>query len=335
MKGPSVLLTTRFFLFFSALDYHVNAAAISNSNGNERLTLPNNSTAPQANSFQILPSSSSSNLYWPLESRVPTADPGSEVLVRPQNTSVLTAGRVSCNGRLYGRNFKLASCLQVYALMSSDQTLRTFGERGTGDYEAPLPFRYLSADGLCAVDLSHAAGVTSDSVSPADLKEAVLVLIEICVQGKPSEGGLMTGLGVNKGLALRVVRYKPSVTCGLPNSGPPWITCTHILDRMPADSQRRIFGPEKWANTTVPLPLSYTTQQRRCGLIVDGTEPGDVSDTSDWYKVWAAANAVNYMCVHEGKRGVSVGLGDRGSLYLELKDVAQPDTLANASIATS
>ena len=360
MSVSSLLLRSILLIWsLSALTSLVNAAAIANSDANGKLELPSNSSATSNDSFQTLPSSTSPNLYWPLESPVPTTDPGSEVLVLPVNTSALTAGQLSCNGRLYGRNFNLPSCLQVYHLMSSDNTPRIFGERGTGDYEAPLPFRYLSADGLCAVDLSHASGVISDTVAPGDLKEAARVLIDVCVAGKPSEGGLMTGLGQNKGLALRVVRYKPSVTCGPADTGPPWITCTHILDNMPADNQKRIFGPQNWANTTVALPASFTTQQRRCGLVVDGTEPGSVSDTSDWYKIWAAANAVNYMCVHGGKRGVAVGVGkhpssksssfaracalclnpwlricegERRLLHVELKDVA---TTANAPIAAS
>ncbi|KAL8826311.1 MAG: hypothetical protein Q9191_003882 [Dirinaria sp. TL-2023a] len=334
MKGPEVHLSISFVCLLYVLKL---AVAVSNPNNNGNLVLPNKNSTSLNTSFQILPTSpSSSNLYWPLESQSAIPNPDTNnILVLPPNTSTLTTGQISCSGRLYGRNFRLASCLQIYELMSADRGVRTFGQRGTGAYEAPLPFRYLSADGLCAIDISHAAGVVSDSVAPGDLREAARVLINICVQGKPSEGGLMTRLGVNGGLALRVVRYKPSVTCGLPNSGPPWITCAHILDNMPADSQRRVFGPEGWQNTSVPLPLSYTTAQRRCGLVVDGTEPGDVSDATDWYKVWAAANAVNYMCVHGAKRGVSVGLGERGLLYVELKDVAQPDTVANASIAIS
>ena len=35
-----------------------------------------------------------------------------------------------------------------------------------------------------------------------------------------------------------------------------------------------------------------------------------VSDSSSWYPIWAAANAVDYMCAQLGKKGVALGLGE-------------------------
>ncbi|KAI4127650.1 MAG: hypothetical protein LQ338_003098 [Usnochroma carphineum] len=219
--------------------------------------------------------------------------------------------------------------------MSLDTALRSFGERGTGVYDAPLPFRYLSLDGLCAIDLSHAAGVISDSIVPAELNDAALLVYQICLSGTPNEGGLATGLGVNRGLALRVVPYRPSVTCGPDGSGPPWKTCRGILDAMPANNKRQVFGPKDDDRTTVALPWSFTTGLRSCGLIIDNIQPGSVSDTGDWYKLWAAANAVNFMCNQSGKRGVATGLGDNKLLYVELKDLRQADDRTNDTTATS
>ena len=293
----------------TTLACNVGAVANTDSNINGQVNFSSTSSST-LNHFKILPISTPSDVYWPLEN--PTTLTSSSPDDFRFNTSTLTAGHahISCNGRLYGRNFNLASCLQVWHLMSSDTTLRTFGVRGSGeDYEAPLPFRYLSVDGLCAIDLSHASGVVRETVAPSDLKDAAELLIQICVNGRPSEGGLATGLGVNKGLALRIVRYQPTVTCGPEDTGPPWITCARILDNMPTDSQRQVYGPPELENTTVALPWSYTTLDRRCAMIVDGLEPGKVSDASDWYKIWAAANAVSYMCVHQGKRGVALSLG--------------------------
>ena len=101
---------------------------------------------------------------------------------------------------------------------------RTFGDRAAGAWDAPLPFRYLSHDGLCAVDVSHSHGSTFDTVTPLALKETARLLIQICVQTPPSIGGLATGLGENKALSMRIVPYKPTVYCGPVDSGPPWIT---------------------------------------------------------------------------------------------------------------
>lgn len=45
-------------------------------------------------------------------------------------------------------------------------------------------------------------------------------------------------------------------------------------------------------------------------IVVDAIHEGEVSDTSDWYKIWAAANAVDYMCTQLGRKGLALGLGE-------------------------
>ena len=257
------------------------------------------------------PSVNSSPTIWPVDSPAPLSVPVPDL--GSSKTSNLTASLPACNGRLYGRNLRLSSCMQLYHAMSSYTVPQTFGERSTGYYDAPLPFRYLSHDGLCALDLAHAAGVMSDTIAPVDLKVAARLLISVCVAQAPNEGGLLTGLGQNKALALRLVPYRPTVICGPDNSGPPWLSCRDIVDRMPANNKKQIFGPKEDARTTVVLPWKYTTTRQRCGLFVDGTEPGRTTDTSDWYKIWAAANAVDFMCTQLGRNGSATRLGELAS----------------------
>jgi hypothetical protein len=271
--------------------------------------------APSSKSSTIIPSSASANIYWPLESPAPIAGPS--LAATTSNESTLTAGHISCNGQQYGRNLNLQSCLQVHHAMSALPKPKTFGQRGTGfTYDAPLPFRYLSHDGLCAIDISHVAGVDFDTVAPIDLKQAAESLIAICVSGQPSIGGISTGLGVNKGLLMRIVPYRPSVHCGPEDTGPPWVSCRHIIDRIPASSQQQVFGPAGWDNTTVPIPWAKTSTAKRCVMLINAIAPGQVSDSSDWYKIWAAANAVDYMCAQLGKNGLALGLGESFPLIL-------------------
>ena len=272
-----------------------------------RWQLPLNITS-SFKDFTILPPSAASNTYWPLDFPAPIGDASDEI--DTSNTSSLTAGQVSCNGQVYGRNFNLGSCIQVYHAMSSSTMPATFGERGTGTYDVNLPFRYLSRDGLCAIDISHRRDLNFETISPIELKEAAAIMIQICVSGQPSIGGITTGLGVNKGLSMRVVPYRPNVYCGPPDSGPPWITCRRVIDVMPASGKAEIFGPKAWENTTVEIPWAQTTVRRRCMVVVDAIHEGEVSDTSDWYKIWAAANAVDYMCAQLGKKGLALGLGE-------------------------
>lgn len=297
-----------FELVFTSIQ-NANTVAVTNANVISRLPLPDHNASYLGSNFSLLSSPSSTDLYWPLDS--PALLPNPNYDPRPSNTSSLSDLPISCDGRLYGRKFNLASCLQINHAMSSDTRPRTFGKRSSSDrWDANLPFRYLSRDGSCAIDVGIGAGETFDTVSPLDLKEAASRLIRICVAVEPSEGGLYTGLGVNKALSLRIVRYRPNVFCGPEGSGPPWVTCRHIIDQMSADSQKQIFGPRQFENTTVPVPWRWTTIKRRCALTIDATEPGLVSDSGDWYKMWFAANAVDYMCAQLGKRGVALGLGE-------------------------
>lgn len=167
---------------------------------------PLDDAAPSNMESTVSPLGRPSSIYWPLDSAFPITDPSSNITSSNQSVG---ASIPTCNGRLYGRNLQLASCIQVFRAMSSDTVPVTFGERGGQGYDAPLPFRYLSHDGRCAIDVAHAVGVKSDSVVPLDLKNAAWLLIQVCVSIKPNEGGLITGLGENKGLSIRMVPYKP------------------------------------------------------------------------------------------------------------------------------
>ncbi|KAL8856138.1 MAG: hypothetical protein Q9178_007263 [Gyalolechia marmorata] len=104
---------------------------------------------------------------------------------------------------------------------------------------------------------------------------------------------------------------------------------------MPANNKAQVFGPKEDRRTTVPLPWKYTTARQRCGVFVDGTEPGKTVDTGNWYKIWAAANAVEFMCTQLGKDGNATSLGDNKELMVELKDMRRTNMPTDESIATS
>ena len=204
----------------------------------------------------------------------------------------------------------MQSCVQVLHAMSSDPDPITLGARTfSARFDAPLPFRYLSHDGLCAVDINNSPGVDFDTVSPLELKEAAHLLIQVCVALMPSTGGFINGLGVNKGLWMRVVPYRPTVLCGPEGSGPPWITCRNVIDVMSAGSEKQTFGPRDWDNTTVPIPFAHTTDARRCALLIYATSPGKISASADWYRLWLAANAIDYICIQLGRKGLALGQG--------------------------
>ncbi|KAI4287443.1 MAG: hypothetical protein L6R35_003304, partial [Caloplaca aegaea] len=182
-----------------------------------------NQALPLTKNPSHLPHADASKIYWPLQSPFPVTP--SSPASNTANTST-QASLPTCNGRLYGRNLNLASCRQILAAMSDYPGTKSFGQRRTeGFYEAPLPFRYLSHDGRCAIDLARARGeIFSDIVSPHDLKNAAAAIIQICVGLPPNVGGLITGLGEMGGILLRVVPYRPSVTPTRKSSAPATLT---------------------------------------------------------------------------------------------------------------
>lgn len=122
----------------------------------------------------------------------------------------------------------------------------------------------------------------------------------------------MSNIGVNGGLGVRVMPYKPNVHCDPIGTSPPWNDCRKIIDDMPAEDTKQIFGQQDDPDPTitVQLPAGYNTQLRRCQVYVDTLKPEVRTDTYDWYKLWAAANAVDYMCVQQKRSGLAIGHGE-------------------------
>ncbi|KAL6715231.1 hypothetical protein ACLMJK_007495 [Lecanora helva] len=197
---------------------------------------------------------------------------------------------------------------------------QTFGERGKDSkWDINLPFRFLSIelkeqsrgldDGLCAIDISHRVGEDFDTIIPTNLRLYAEALLNICVRGTPNEGGVVTNIGQNGNLALRIVPYRPmNIRCKERGTAPPPMICRKILDLMPADGTERRFGPPGDPSIEIPLPKRFMTPEMRCALAVS-TNAG--TDVLDWYKIWAAALAVEVLCVEvRGAEGMVSGLGE-------------------------
>ena len=149
---------------------------------------------------------------------------------------------------------------------------------------------------------------------PSNLKLNAQALVGICVHGTPNQGGVATNLGENGHLTLRVTPYRPQVRCKAPGSAPPFATCRKILDMMHADGEQRRFGYLSDPETQVRLPQRLITPERRCLLTLDTLSN---SDSSDWYKIWAAGVAIEVMCVEYKKAaGVAYGLGKEPPPFL-------------------
>jgi len=169
----------------------------------------------------------------------------------------------------------------------------------------------VTGDGLCAIDISLKRDFDFDTMIPDDMKLSVRALIDICVRGNPNQGGVVTNLGENGALAVRITPYRPNVQCGHPGTAPPFMNCREVLDLMPTSGLQLRFGPRNDPTAQVVVPRYYTEKDRRCGFAVDTIGSTDVAD---WYKLWAAAVAVEVMCL-EVKNAGGLGLG-LGKLFL-------------------
>lgn len=61
--------------------------------------------------------------------------------IQPSN---LTVDDIKCDGQKWGYNLIKASCAKAWEQMPTDSEVLTYGARGQGFFERPLPYRYLS-----------------------------------------------------------------------------------------------------------------------------------------------------------------------------------------------
>lgn len=250
------------------------------------LILPANGTNPLSPSDRntVLPDPDAGNgdIVWPDTST--SLNDSSSFL----NTSSQPLGspQYHCNGKAYGKNLNLASCTQALHLMPDTKKPLTFGQRGKGDWDANLPFRILSRNGLCAIDIAHRAGAVSDTITPVALRQNAAALIDLCVGTKPNEGGVVSNLGKHGNLALRVTPYRPRVTCQA--QGPLASDCKAIIDVLPVDGQKQVFGRKGNPDPeiTLRIPISYLSWRRECQVYIDTLPETDI-ERYDWYKICA------------------------------------------------
>lgn len=240
----------------------------------------------------------------------------SSILQLPSlNASILSpelgAPSIRCNGKAYGRNLKLTSCLQALNKVPQSTGPMVLGQRGKGEWDGVLPYRIMSSDGLCAIDISHKAGILSDSIIPSDLRQSVKLVIDVCVRGNPNEGGVVGNIGKDGNLAVRVMPYKPNVRCGRAIPTSLIRDCKLILDQMQTSETEEVFGQkgDEDPSITIKLPATLTGAAGRCQVFIDTLVPGQGQDTYNMYKIWAAATAIEHMCIYKSQNGIALRLG--------------------------
>ena len=103
------------------------------------LSLPTSSSLNQP-TIPLIPATLSSNLTLSSSAGNLTVNPA-----------------IRCDGGSYKRDLRTASCLDALLTIPNDPTPITFGTRGSGVFDVPLPHRWISGE-IFALKISEAGG---------------------------------------------------------------------------------------------------------------------------------------------------------------------------------
>ncbi|MCJ1451984.1 hypothetical protein MMC28_002324 [Mycoblastus sanguinarius] len=206
----------------------------------------------------------------------------------------------------------------------------TWAERESGvPYNFPLPYRVLSNDGLCFLQIVLVPGALSGDASLTQIGQAGYTLLRECVI-KRGLGGIAAKTGGDNNLNVVIASYRPTVRCDRTSTaGPPWESCIKVFAAMNADRAPLVFGDPQDPRVQVPLPLTLPGDSSgRCKVEVNKVGP---STTSTYYHLWEAVMAVGTMCLRSSQKGGKAsGIGARGNMYLTLSN-HQATNLAQSS----
>ena len=173
----------------------------------------------------------------------------------------------------YGSRVKLASCTNAWQKIPRDSELRLYGLRAEiaagAHVDVGLPLRYLSDDGLCAIDIrakydKDPVLKIPDLAENVEVSQAAKVVLDHCVQEKRL-GGSILGFSQRDLLVLVVTSYEPKAICDHAALEPPFEPfCKKVLQSMPARNKKDVFGFRADRQGPVPsylLPKTFTFRQ--------------------------------------------------------------------------
>ena len=173
----------------------------------------------------------------------------------------------------YGSKVELASCTNAWQKIPRDSELRLYGLRSEiaagAHVDVGLPLRYLSDDGLCAIDIrskyeSDPVLKIPDLAENIEVSQAAKVVLDRCVQDKRI-GGSILGFSRRDLLVLIMRSYEPKAVCDHTALEPPFEPfCKKVLQSMPARRKQDVFGFRADRQGLVPsylLPKTFTFRQ--------------------------------------------------------------------------
>lgn len=252
------------------------------------------------NDEEILPTRNEGN--W-------TASPGTTDLA----LELRDATFFNCDGPKYRSNLNPISCQDAVAQIPTSAGHQRFSLRGIGQYEIGLPFRYISFDGRCTIDLLLKDGYSSERASMLEISGAARSLLNRCVRAQ-KVGGIAMEVGESGNLGVIMTSYQPMVKCYV-SPAPPLGNCKRLADTMMTSSQRKTFGPPIDPSAYVKLPKNLYDDGQQCKAVI---RTSDITDVSTFYEVWEAVVAITGMCIRFGHTGTAFLRGEKKKLYISL-----------------
>ncbi|KAL8753007.1 MAG: hypothetical protein Q9199_005355, partial [Rusavskia elegans] len=181
----------------------------------------------------------------------------------------LTAGprEMTCSRVMYGRDLKPASCKNAWDKIERSPVRKRYGVRKTPakeSFDYLLPERYLSDDGLCAIDISIpqaqiAAGRKWDVTTGLQMSDSASAILEQCVVY--GEGGVVGRFSIRDALTITVREYEPSVDCDpRAHQVPDYHSCDLALQTVPTSRYVGTFATSDYTGPTrsvSTLPKEY------------------------------------------------------------------------------
>lgn len=181
--------------------------------------------------------------------------------------SNVTSEKLSCRSN-WGIELNWSSCNNAWEQIPRDSELHFYGLRADiaagAHLDMGLPIRYLSEDGLCAIDIRAQRGarlVTGDSATNIEVSEAAKTVLDDCVQER-GKGGSISGFSRREFLVIIITKYEPKAVCEPPPEEIPFVPfCEKVLQTMPARRQKDVFAfkkdPQEPAQYYNVLPRSF------------------------------------------------------------------------------
>ncbi|KAM0805193.1 hypothetical protein BDR22DRAFT_884739 [Usnea florida] len=226
-----------------------------------------------------------------------------------------------CNSHSYGTDLNRGSCHDAWVNLGRTPDTVRWGPRVSAQ-SAPyrLPYRWSSDDGACVIEIISVKPSDSDVASRLDISRAAERVLDKCVDDPalPAIGGWIKNIGNQGRLAVVVRKYTPHVACGtyFPTVGFP-LPCQVTLSRLPVSTIAMIFGHRREPGTQWTVPWSYTATGSICTATVNISEPAE-KETIKWVDIWAAAVAVDAICIKKGRSGAARYLGETMSGWVTL-----------------